>query len=154
MTQAQTQGNVMCKNTRSMPPWLKLKPRRRPPPSHQIRNWWRATGSILYSTIRVILSIGKLQFFYQFMVISMKFPSSKDFSAIHVLVFLLCALVLVKDQESDGKHHRYQHFDFVCYVRMFKCACVSHCTCVCVGRVNVASISVCACVCVARVNQP
>lgn len=58
-----TQGNVMCKNTPSMPPWLKFSPRWRPPPSRQIRKWWRASGSILYSTIWVILSITKLQFF-------------------------------------------------------------------------------------------
>ena len=28
---------------------------------------------------------------------------------------------------------------------MSKCACVSHCACVCVGRVNIARISVCVC---------
>lgn len=51
------QGNVMCKNTPSMPPWLKFSPRWRPPPSRQIRKWWRASGSILYSTIWVLNTI-------------------------------------------------------------------------------------------------
>ena len=75
---------------------------------------------------------------------------------VHILVFLLCPLVfdafvlLAKNQA--GKRH--QPFHFVCHLGMFKCACVSHRSCVCVERVNIVCIGVYACVSVALVNQP
>ena len=59
----------------------------------------------------------KFQFFYQIMLISVKFILSKDFAAIHVLVFLLCALIF------GGKRHQH-NFHFVRHV--------------CFGRVNIA----------------
>ena len=108
-------------------------------------------GSILYSTIRVILSIAKLQFFYQIMVISLRFPFSKDFSdpytfwsSCSVLLYSAPSSYLSKTNNQDGKRH--QHFHFVRHVGISKCACVSHCVCVCVGRVKITCISVCVCV--------
>ena len=71
----QTQGNAMCKNV----PWLKLKPR--------WRNCMRKCCYIYLLTR--ILSVAKLQFFYQIMTISFKFPLSKDLSDLSTFLFLV-----------------------------------------------------------------
>ena len=94
--------------TRSMPPCSKLKPRWHPPPRHQMRNSWRASGSILF--------VKSITLCRQFAILLpndynlLNFPLLKDFSDSYTFcVFLLCVLVfgafvlLAKDQESGRK---------------------------------------------------
>ena len=129
-----TQANVMCKATRSMPPWLKLKPRWRPPPSHQMKKAWKASGIILYSTIRVILSIAKLQFFYNirvsFLFRKISRPSTFWPSSCSVSLYSVIPSYQSKTKNQDGKRH--QRFHFVRHVGMLKWASA----CVWVAYVN------------------
>lgn len=128
-----------------MPPWLMLKPRWRPLPSHQMRNGWRASESTVRDDKSNTLC-RQIPIIYQIMLISVKFLLSKDFAAIHVLVFLFGALVfgafvlLVKDLLSGRKTPPAQ------LPLRLPCLCWA-----CEHRL---SISVCACVCMAGVNQP
>lgn len=142
----------MCENACSMPPCSNLKPRWHPPPRHQMRNSWRASGSILYVKSNTLCR--------QFAILLpndynlLNFPLPKDFSDSYTFwsscsVFSYLALSSYEPKTKNQDRKRRQLFYLVCLVGMSKCACVSHFACT--GRVNIACIKIC--VCVARVNH-